>query len=137
MPPIAGRHNARVSDFTELQLTDGTLIRFQLAPGDAAASSAEPVTDLPDGMGPTVPVSRGGRAAASSAMDTLRGALRPLGPFLQEVHDSVVSSERPPHEVSITFGVQVGHDLKLGIVGGNGQAHLTVSATWQPAPATD
>ncbi|MFE7166187.1 CU044_2847 family protein [Streptomyces sp. NPDC057616] len=126
-----------MSDFNELQLTDGTLIRFQLDPGGATASPAGPGTDLPDGMGPTVPVSRGGQAAASFAVDTLRSALRPLGPFLQEVHDSVVTSERPPHQVSITFGVQVGHDLKLGIVGGNGQAHLTVSATWHPAPAAD
>ncbi|MFF4258577.1 CU044_2847 family protein [Streptomyces sp. NPDC001663] len=126
-----------MSDFSELQLTDGTLVRFQLAPGDAPAPSGEPVADLPEGMGHTVPVSRGGQAAASFAMDTLRSTLRPLGPFLQEVHDSVVTSQRPPQEINVTFGVQVGHDLKLGIVGGNGQAHLTVSATWQPAPAAD
>ncbi|MEV5436066.1 CU044_2847 family protein [Streptomyces sp. NPDC052682] len=129
---------AHVADFSELQLRDGTLVRFQLAPGDAPASGAEPpVAGLPEGMGHTVPVSRGGRAAASRALETLRSTLRPLGPFLQEVHDAVAASERPPHEVSVTFGVQVGHDLKLGIVGGNGQAHLTVSATWQPASTAD
>jgi len=31
--------------------------------------------------------------------------------------------------------VQVGQDLKLGIVGGSGQARLTVTATWKPVPA--
>lgn len=127
---------ARVSDFSELHLADGTSVRFQLVPGDGWAAPEEPADDLPDGMGSTVPVSRGGRTAASMAVDTLRSTLRPLGPFLQEVHEAVVASERPPQEVSVTFGVQVGHDLRLGIVGGNGQAHLTVSATWQPAPAT-
>lgn len=126
-----------MSDFSELQLTDGTLVRFQLTPGGAASPSADAVADLPEGMGHTVPVSRGGQAVADLAVQTLRSALRPLGPLLQEVHDAVVTSERPPREVSVTFGVQVGHDLKLGIVGGNGQAHLTVSATWQPVPTTD
>ncbi|MFF7972668.1 CU044_2847 family protein [Streptomyces sp. NPDC007905] len=124
-----------MSDFSELQLADGTLVRFELGPRDGSTASAEPTTGLPDGMGATVPVSRGGRAVASYAVETLRSTLRPLGPFLQEVHDAVSGSERPPQEISVTFGVQVGQDLKLGIVGGNGQAHLTVSATWRPAPA--
>jgi hypothetical protein len=136
VPRLIGTMTA-VSDFTELQLADGTLVRFQLTPGDAPAPAAEPVADFPEGMGHAVPVSRRGQAAVSFAVETLRSTLRPLGPFLQEVHDAVVASERPPQEVSVTFGVQVGHDLKFGIVGANGQAHLTVSATWQPAPAAD
>ncbi|MEU4039002.1 CU044_2847 family protein [Streptomyces collinus] len=124
-----------MSDFSELQLADGTLVRFELGPGDGSAAPAEPSADRPEGMGATVPVSRRGQAVASYAVETLRSTLRPLGPFLQEVHDAVSASDRPPQEISVTFGVQVGHDLRLGIVGGNGQAHLTVSATWRPAPA--
>ncbi|MDH2390746.1 CU044_2847 family protein [Streptomyces sp. HNM0663] len=132
--------------FTELELADGTSVRFEataVTPGTPAhpagdthpAGAADPADeDLPDGMGRSVPVSRG-RGAAAFAVDTLRTALRPLGPLLQEVHDAVVASDAPPQEVNVTFGVQVGHDLKLGIVGGSGQAHITVSATWQPAPA--
>lgn len=125
---------ARVSDFSELQLSDGTSVRFQLTPGDGPPAPVEPADGLPDGMGKTVPVSRGDRNVTTYAIETLRSTLRPLGPFLQEVHDAVVSSERPPQEVAVTFGVQVGQDLKLGIVGASGQAHLTVSATWQPTP---
>ncbi|GGU70023.1 hypothetical protein GCM10010211_39550 [Streptomyces albospinus] len=91
--------------------------------------------DLPDGMGPTVPVARGGAAAAATAVAALHTTLRPLGPLLQEIHDAVTASERPPHEMSVQFGVQVGQDLKLGIVGANGQASLTITATWRPQRA--
>ncbi|MDW6059016.1 CU044_2847 family protein [Streptomyces sp. FXJ1.4098] len=82
-------------------------------------------------MGGVTPVGRGSRAAAALATDALRTVLRPLGPLLQEVHDAVRAAPNPPHEINVQFGVQVGQDLKLGIVGANGQASLTVSATWQ------
>ncbi|MGW2545603.1 CU044_2847 family protein [Kitasatospora sp. NPDC001574] len=36
---------------------------------------------------------------------------------------------------TVTFGVQLTQDLKLGIVNGNGQAHLTVTASWSPEQA--
>ncbi|MGA5138780.1 CU044_2847 family protein [Streptomyces azureus] len=77
----------------------------------------------------------GGGVVAGFAAGSLRRALRPLGPLLQEVHDVVQSVPQPPAELSVTFGVQVGQDLKLGIVGSNGQAHLTVTASWKPAGA--
>ncbi|WP_329377349.1 hypothetical protein OG625_06920 [Streptomyces sp. NBC_01351] len=130
-----------MATFTELQLGDGTPVRFEVT---SPAGPAEPppapeaAGDLPDGMGHSVPVARGGggQAVATFAVETLRTALQPMGILLQEVHDAVTASPSPPHEVNVTFGVQVGHDLKLGIVGGNGQAHLTVSATWQPTQQT-
>ncbi|MFC9908973.1 CU044_2847 family protein [Streptomyces sp. NPDC127197] len=122
-----------MSTSAELQFEDGTPVRFLLAP--AAQTPPEPGGELPEGMGRAVPVATGGRAVASLAADTLRRALRPLGPLLQEVHDAVSAAPRPPSELSVTFGVQVGQDLKLGIVGGNGQAHLTVTATWNPTEA--
>ncbi|WP_425444821.1 CU044_2847 family protein [Streptomyces milbemycinicus] len=80
-------------------------------------------------------ISCGGFAAAL-ATDALRTVLRPLGPLLQEVHDAVCAAPNPPHEINVQFGVQVGQDLKLGIVGANGQASLTVSATWQLSAET-
>ncbi|MFD5708916.1 hypothetical protein OQI_16925 [Streptomyces pharetrae CZA14] len=118
----------------ELRFDDGTPVRFLLTPA-SQATAPEPDGELPEGMGRAVPVSAGGGAAASLAVGTLRRALRPLGPLLQEVHDAVSAAEQPPSELSVTFGVQVGQDLKLGIVGGNGQAHLTVTATWNAAEA--
>lgn len=114
------------------EFDDGTPVRFLLAP---AASAAAPGPDdgLPEGMGRAVPVAAGGGGAvASLAAGALRQALRPLSPLLQEVHDAVSAVPEPPSELSVTFGVQIGQDLKLGIVGGNGQAHLTVTATWSP-----
>ncbi|MEV6774746.1 CU044_2847 family protein [Streptomyces syringium] len=130
-----------MSTFTELQLADGTAIRFELAPAQGVPSgpepadshTADPADELPDGMGYSVPVARGGQTVSAFAVETLRRTLQPLGTLLQEVHDAVLASENPPQEVNVSFGIQVGHDLKLGIVGGNGQAHITVSATWQPA----
>lgn len=128
---------AKMSDFSELQLADGTPVWFQLAPGDAWNGPVEPTADLPEGMGATVPVSRGGRGVADRTVGTVRSALRPLGPILQEIHDAVTGAENPPQEINVTFGVQVGQGLKLGFVTGNGQAHLTISATWRPVPAAD
>jgi hypothetical protein len=87
-------------------------------------------------MGTAVPVARDGRSVATLATGALRGALKPLGPLLQEVHDAARAVPDPPTELSVTFGVQVGQDLKFGIVGTGGQAHLTVTASWRPEPET-
>ncbi|CAG7647799.1 CU044_2847 family protein [Actinacidiphila bryophytorum] len=130
-------------DYTELRLADGTAVRFELGPGGAVAvpTQAGPGDlpdgrgDLPEGMGDAVPVGRGSAAARAFAVESLRTALRPLGPLLQEVHDAIAASDRPPREVNVTFGVEVGQDLKLGIVGAAGKAHMTVSATWGPEAA--
>lgn len=139
-------------DYTELRLADGTAVRFELAPGGAVAVPAQARADdppgkpadlaggrgdLPEGMGDAVPVGRGSAAARAFAVESLRTALRPLGPLLQEVHDAIAASGRPPREVNVTFGVEVGQDLKLGIVGAAGKAHMTVSATWGPEAAPE
>ncbi|WEO93927.1 CU044_2847 family protein [Streptomyces sp. FXJ1.172] len=116
----------------ELSLDDGTPVRFFLTPQAGAAPAAQD-DDLPPGLGTVVPVGAGGRAVANFAAGALRGALRPIGPLLQEVHDAATAVSEPPTELSVTFGVQVGQDLKFGIVGAAGQAHLTVTASWKPA----
>lgn len=123
-----------VTDFAEIHLTDDTTIRLELAPTGGAPLSAGSAIDedLPSGIGGATPVGRGGAAAAKLAAGTLRTVLRPLGPLLQEVHDSVTATANPPKEITVQFGVQLGQDLKLGIVAANGQASLTVSATWRP-----
>ncbi|MCX5412937.1 CU044_2847 family protein [Streptomyces sp. NBC_00059] len=127
-----------MSTTPDLELDDGTPVRFLLTPPAAGGAPAGPAgrdgADLPEGMGRAVPVASGGRSVASIAVGTLRGALQPVGPLLQEVHDAVVATPEPPTELTVTFGVQFGQDLKLGIVGGSGQAHLTVTASWRPVP---
>ncbi|MFB7509633.1 CU044_2847 family protein [Streptomyces broussonetiae] len=121
-----------MSTSPEIELDDGTPIRFVLAPG-AGALPAVPEDDGPAGMGRVVPVGAGGRSVADFAADKLRGALRQIGPLLQEVHDAATAVPEPPTELSVTFGVQLGQDLKFGIVGATGQAQLTVTAAWKPA----
>lgn len=113
------------------EFDDGTPVRFLLAPVPPGAAP-ERADDLPEGMGTAVPVASGRRGAADFAAGALRRALTPLGLLLQEVHGAVKAVPEPPSEMSVTFGVQVGHDLKFGIVSGGGQAHLTVTASWQP-----
>ncbi|MET7810880.1 CU044_2847 family protein [Streptomyces sp. NPDC005395] len=124
-----------MSTTPDLTLDDGSPVRFLLASADGTpAASAD--DDLPEGMGRAVPVARGTGTVARFAAGALRGALSPLGPLIQEVHDAATAVPDPPTELSVTFGVQVGQDLKLGIVGGTGTAHLTVTASWSPtAPA--
>ncbi|ARH89283.1 MULTISPECIES: CU044_2847 family protein [Streptomyces] len=113
----------------EFRLDDGTMVRFLVA-GDSQFVPEE--ENFPDGLGPLVPVARRGQVVADVAADVLRSTLKPLGPLVQEVHDAVSVGSAPPTEITVTFGVQLGQDLKLGIVNGSGQAHLTVTAAWKP-----
>ncbi|MFE9823942.1 CU044_2847 family protein [Streptomyces sp. NPDC005791] len=108
---------------SQLNLEDGTAVRFVLE---------EEISPVTNGMSPAVPVSRPGRTAPALATNALRATLKPLGPLVQGVHDAISTASTPPSEITVTFGVQVGQDLKLGIVNGSGQAHLTVTATWRP-----
>lgn len=117
-----------MDDSQDFALSDGTTVRFLVEPAGRPVADAE---GAPDGIGPLVPVARRRRADATVAA-ALRTTLRPLGSLVQDVHDAVTTGATPPAEVSVTFGVQLGHDLRLGIVSGNGQAHLTVTATWAP-----
>ncbi|MFI7103080.1 CU044_2847 family protein [Streptomyces sp. NPDC050161] len=154
-----------MGNFNELQLADGTAIRFDVTAGDGTpwpdgapgagqlpddagesrhpegpgAPDEEAMAELPDGMGPSVPVARGDGDSRVSrmAVRTVRAALAPVGSLLQEVHDAVLSAPQPPEEVTVTFGVQIGQDLKLGVVGGTGQAHLTIAASWRPGSSGD
>ncbi|ONK12913.1 CU044_2847 family protein [Streptomyces sp. MP131-18] len=128
-----------MSGHAELELRDGTSVRVRLAPEGAADPYAGPhdapedERDLPEGFGGSVPVGRGRAAARRLATGTLRAALGPLGPLLEEVHGAVSATEHPPQEITVEFGVEIGNDLKLGLVESGGRAHLTVTATWQPA----
>ncbi|MCQ4043085.1 CU044_2847 family protein [Streptantibioticus rubrisoli] len=122
--------------YAEIQLDPNTSVRLELAPvgvppqpAPAPGPEAD-AADLPDGISGAVPVGRAG-AASELTSEALRFTLRPLGPLLQEVHDSVSAIKNPPQEISVEFGVQIGQDLKLGIVGARGRASLTVTASWQ------
>lgn len=125
----------------DLALTDGSQVRLELS--DVGEPLAVPMDvaehpgahDLPEGFGAAIPVSRrDGSRSATAAVTALRTALRPLGPLLDEVHDALSASANPPHEIRVEFGLQIGQDLRLGIVGASGRATMTVAATWQNSP---
>ncbi|MFI6488582.1 CU044_2847 family protein [Streptomyces sp. NPDC050564] len=117
-------------DYMEFTLDDGAHVRLELAAAGEESAGPAAEADLPGGISGVVPVGRGARVA-SLATDGLRSVLSPLGPVLQQVHDSIRGMTDPPHEISVDFGIQIGQDLKIGIVGANGQASMTISATWQ------
>ncbi|WP_221514720.1 CU044_2847 family protein [Streptomyces spectabilis] len=125
-------------DYLEFTLDDGVRVRLELAPAGEAPAAAPDGTeaDLPGGISGVTPVGRGVRVG-TLATDALRTVLSPLGPVLQQVHDAVRGIPDPPRELSVDFGVQIGQDLRLGIVGAGGQASMTVSATWQLSPRTE
>jgi hypothetical protein len=114
----------------------GAVLRLELSDVGEPAPAGGPTEedgdfrDLPEGFGTVTKVGRTRDRAAVLATEGLQAMLSPLGPLLQEVHRSVTSVPEPPQQLSVTFGVQVGQDLKLGIVGVNGHATMTVSATW-------
>ncbi|MEV0275926.1 CU044_2847 family protein [Streptomyces sp. NPDC050610] len=120
----------QVTDYAEILLADDTTVRLALAPVGAPPGSGSG-SGGDARLGGVTPVGRGAQAAAALAVGTLRTVLRPVGLLLQEVHDAVGAADDPPQELSVEFGVQLGQDLKLGIVGANGQASLTISATWK------
>ncbi|QWB24346.1 MULTISPECIES: CU044_2847 family protein [Streptomyces] len=131
-----------MTQYAELLLDDSTVIRLELSPvgGPQAAGQEsgqgeyEEHEELPDGIQGSEPVGRLRDAARVLVGGTVRGVLSPLGPLLREVHATVTSVDAPPQEFSVEFGLQLGQDLKLGIVGVNSASSLKVSATWRPVP---
>ncbi|MEV7193740.1 CU044_2847 family protein [Streptomyces sp. NPDC093510] len=117
-------------DYVEFTLADGVGVRLELAAVGERPQEPQDGSDLPDGIAGVTPVGRGARVG-ELATEALRTVLSPLGPVLQQVHDAVCGIPDPPHEISVDFGIQIGQDLKIGIVGANGQASMTISATWQ------
>ncbi|MES5825379.1 CU044_2847 family protein [Streptomyces sp. RG80] len=116
-------------DYMEFALDDGTCVRLELSGAGGGAPSSPDDADLPEGIAGVTPTGQGARVG-TLATNALRTVLSPLGPVLQQVHDAVRSIPDPPQELSVDFGVQIGQDLKIGIVGANGQASMTISATW-------
>ncbi|GHD18957.1 hypothetical protein GCM10010313_49540 [Streptomyces violarus] len=130
-----------MTQYAELLLDDSTVIRLELSPvggpqADGHESDLGEYEELPDGIQGSEPVGRLRDAARVLVGGTVRGVLSPLGPLLREVHATVTSVEDPPQEFSVEFGLQLGQDLKLGIVGVNSASSLKVSATWRPVPDT-
>jgi hypothetical protein len=125
-----------MADFVEFSFDDGTLLALQVfdpLPGgrDAQADGEEAVP----GFGRSRPVARGARVVAA-AEGALGALLAPLVPLLQRVHDTVTAVPNAPDELSVSFGLRVSQDLKLGVVGAAGEATMTITANWRlPQPA--
>ncbi|MFD4016337.1 CU044_2847 family protein [Streptomyces sindenensis] len=112
-----------MSDFMEFAFEDGSSLALQVFPAAAPEETSAP------GFGTSVPVARGSRLGAVAGT-ALRGVLSPLVPLLQQIRDTAASVPDAPDEISVSFGVRIGNDLKLGVVGVAGEATLTVTANW-------
>jgi hypothetical protein len=119
-----------VADFIQFTFADGTTVALQAFAPLPSPQADQDGSHVP-GFGDSRPVSAGRRVAVA-AEGALRTLLAPLAPLLQEVHDSVSAVRDTPSEISVSFGVRVTNDLKLGIVGAGGEATLTVAAHWRP-----
>jgi len=133
------RQTDRVADFVEFTFDDGTALALQVfdALPSAQADSREEADDQESvpGFGKSRPVARGSRVVAATE-GALTALLAPLVPLLQRVHDTVAAVPDAPDELSVGFGVRVGADLKLSVVGASGEATMTITANWRlPRPA--
>ncbi|TLS42761.1 hypothetical protein FE633_29360 [Streptomyces montanus] len=129
-----------MADFVEFAFDDGTLLALQVfAPLPASPAGPEGGPDDAEavpGFGRSRPVARGTRVVAS-AEGALSALLAPLVPLLQRVHDTVAAVPDAPDELSVSFGLRVSQDLKLGVVGAAGEATMTITANWHLAAPAD
>ncbi|MFH9090528.1 CU044_2847 family protein [Streptomyces sp. NPDC017673] len=128
-----------MADFVEFTFDDGTALALQVF--DALPSAHAGPREEADGQesvpgfGRSRPVARGSRVVAATE-GALNAVLAPLVPLLQRVHDTVAAVPNAPDELAVGFGVRVGADLKLSVVGATGEATMTITATWRlPSPA--
>ncbi len=129
-----------MGEFVEFSFDDRTSVLMEVFAAPAPAGQALTVTgaeeeSFPGAAGPLTPVGRTSEAVARAGR-TLEDVLQPLVPALQAVHRTVLRIPHAPDEVTVTLGVKLASNLQLGIVGGKGEASLTVAATWRITPNT-
>ncbi|WP_219092766.1 CU044_2847 family protein [Streptomyces sp. JJ38] len=121
-----------MSDFIEFEFDDGSALALQVfAPVSDGGPPTPGAEGAAPGFGGSVPVARRRSRTATAAGSALRTMLSPLVPLLQQVRDTAATVPDRPDELSVSFGVRVGQDLKLAVVGAKGEATLSVTATWQ------
>ncbi|HZX40161.1 MAG TPA: CU044_2847 family protein [Streptomyces sp.] len=128
-----------MADFVEFAFDDGTLLALQVFDSlPASLAGPEDGTDDDEeavpGFGRSRPVARGARVVAATE-GALSALLAPLVPLLQRVHDTVAAVPDAPDELSVSFGLRVSQDLKLGVVGATGEATMTITANWHLSPS--
>jgi hypothetical protein len=130
-----------MGEFVEFAFDDETAVLMEVFPTPSVpvaggAYEDDEGEDVPAGAPPLTAVGFGSQAVAR-ARHSLTEVLRPLVPVLHSVHQTALAVPRRPDSVTVTLGVKLSNRLQLGIVGGNGEASLTVSATWALTPAGD
>jgi len=123
-----------MGEFVEFSFDDRTSVLMEVFPvpgglAEAAEHTAEET--FPGAAARLTPVGRTADVIAKAGQ-SLEDVLRPLVPALQAVHRTVLRIPHAPDEVTVTLGVRLANNLQLGIVGGRGEASLTIAATWRP-----
>ena len=118
-----------MENFVNFTFGDGTSVLLQTFPSPVPLVARGSGPDVPSGVLPPAPVSRGGEVL-EQAGEALAEALRPLVPVLESVHETVSKAAVKPQEISVEVGLKLSSELRLMIVGANGEASFTVSAKW-------
>ncbi|MEW2519886.1 CU044_2847 family protein [Actinacidiphila alni] len=121
-----------MGEYVEFTFDDGQKVLLEVFPGPAGNREGAPESR----RGALVPVAGGGRVARAAGT-ALKQVLKPLVPVLESVHGTVSAVRPRPESVTVELAVKISSDLQLGIVSGNGEASMTVSATWALGAAPD
>ena len=127
-----------MGEFVEFSFDDQTSVLMEVfaAPGGLNdTGSGSPEESFPAAVAPLTPVGHTSEVVTRAGR-SLEDVLRPLVPTLQAVHRTVLHIPHAPDEVTVTLGVKLASNPQLGIVGGKGEASLTVAATWRITPNT-
>ncbi len=122
-----------MGEFVEFSFDDQTSVLMEVfaAPGGLNdTGSGSPEESFPAAVAPLTPVGHTSEVVTRAGR-SLEDVLRPLVPTLQAVHRTVLHIPHAPDEVTVTLGVKLANNFQLGIVGGKGEASLTISATWR------
>jgi hypothetical protein len=121
-------------DFVEFVFDDKTSVLMEVSPAPRSMlldgeGRTRPTADLPEGSAEIEPVSRVGETLEKTG-HALAEVLSPLLPVLESVHKTVSTAPNRPDEITVELGLKLSSELHLMIVGGNGEASITVSAKW-------
>ena len=111
--------------FAQFDFEDGTSVLVEVVQDPEPPSTS----DLPSGTEPLQPVTRPGEILRKTGA-ALADVLQPLVPVLEAVHKTVGKAAVKPDEISVQVGLKLTTGMNLMIVGGNGEASITVAAKW-------
>lgn len=118
-----------MSELYKFTFGDGTTVLLQTAP---AWEDGE-VEDSGLAYSGVSPVGRGKEhGRIERAGKRFKDLFAPVVNVLDEVHETVSQAPRMPDEITVELGLVITAGLNLGLVTGNGQCTMKLTASWRP-----